>query len=315
MQKKDLGITKAGGKVSAKAKAAVRSMTGYGKASVKSPFGTINVEVKSLNHKHLSISCSNLDGFFLLEERIKEIFEGKILRGKIFVNIELDSSKVRKPLDRIMIDKELAKVYLSEIKRMQKETGITGDMGISEIIKLPGVIRQNNTKAEEELWPYIRKAVDASSDQLVKFREEEGGKLLKDFMARVKRIKKFIQEIKVFERGCIEDYKTKLSRMIKEATEKEEVDKMRLEEEVALFARNCDIAEEIVRLQNHIETYNESLNNSKEDIGKKLDFVAQEMHREINTIGSKASDYRISNAVIEIKSEIEKMREQLKNIE
>jgi uncharacterized protein (TIGR00255 family) len=103
--------------------------------------------------------------------------------------------------------------------------------------------------------------------------------------------------------------------MIKEATEKEEVDKMRLEEEVALFARNCDIAEEIVRLQNHIETYNESLNNSKEDIGKKLDFVAQEMHREINTIGSKASDYRISNAVREIKSEIEKMREQLKNIE
>ena len=164
------------------------------------------------------------------------------------------------------------------------------------------------------MWPPIHKAASLARDKLIVEREKEGRHLYKDFKKRLKRIKRYI--VKIRDRSCInvENYKKKLEERIKEISRNQTVNNGRLEIEVALYAKNSDISEEVTRLDNHILNFNKTI-DKRGEAGKKLDFIAQELHREINTVGSKSSDYAISKSVIEVKSEIEKIREQLKNIE
>ena len=290
-------------------------MTGFGKAAENSPYGRVTVEIKTLNHKSLSINCTPFDGFFLLEEKLKKILQEKLFRGKTFVKIAVENTGKNKVLQKIGINENVAKEYLKKIKKAKKELAISGDIEIKELIGLPGVIEYGSDKKVEKLWPYIKKATEKALTSLITFRKNEGRRLSRDFKERLRIIQKAIKEIKKYEKQSVADYRKKLSKTIDELVGKGEVDKSRIEQEVAIFAKNCDIAEEVVRLEHHCQSYKKTIEKAKQDVGKKLDFIAQEMHRETNTIGAKASDFRISRAVIDIKSEIEKTREQLKNIE
>jgi uncharacterized protein (TIGR00255 family) len=293
----------------------IRSMTGFGKGTEKTPYGTITVEAKTLNHKSLSVTCSPFDGFFLLEEKIKDIFQKKLIRGKVFVKVTREGDDSHKTLQSIRINENIAKEYIKKIKSAQKALSVEGKLKIQDIIAFPGVIESNAGKKAGQLWPYIKKAAEKALTKLVEYRRGEGTRLAKDFLTRLTMIHKALKEIKKYEKQCVLNYKKKLAKVAEEISDKAEPNKGRLEEEVAVFAKNCDITEEIIRLENHVATYRRTLKPAKTDVGKKLDFIAQEMHREANTIGSKSADFRISRAVIEIKSEIEKMREQVKNVE
>lgn len=293
----------------------IRSMTGFGKASVKGPDGTLTVELKTLNNKNLSISCTPYNGLFHLEEDVKAVLEKRLYRGKVFVKIDRESSPKEKKAQKIEVNEAAAKEYVTKIRAMQKKLGIGGEIQISDIISLPGILEVGGGKKDEDHWPTIKKALEKALDNLMVYRQAEGKRLAKDFKERLGLIAKAIKDIRKYEKESIEGHRKKLTKSMREISGNAEMDKRRMEDEVALFARNCDVAEEMTRLTGHIEAYRETINEAVHDVGKKLDFIAQEMHRETNTIGSKASDFRISNAVIEIKSEIDRMREQIKNIE
>lgn len=293
----------------------IKSMTGFGKASEKTPYGKIIAEIKSLNNKNLSVTCNPFNGFFLLEEKVKELFDGKIFRGKIFIKITREGASGEKTFKEIKMNEETAKGYLEKIKKMQKSLKVKGEVEIRDLINLPGVMETTGGAKEEKIWPYIKKALEKAILRLITFRKAEGGRLAKDFAQRLTGIKKKIKDIDKYGKQGVSEYKKKLVKSIKELSEQVELDKGKLETEVALFAKNCDIAEEITRLNGHLEAYKDAARKAKADVGKKLDFIAQEMQREANTIGSKSSDLRIAKAIIEVKSEIEKMREQIKNVE
>ena len=293
----------------------IRSMTGFGKGTEKSPYGKIIAEVKTLNHKNLSVTCNPFNGFFLLEEKIKDAFAGKLHRGKVFVRITREASAKQQPLKRVEINEAAASEYLKKLEKMQRSLGVGGELSIRDIVSLPGVVEQAGESEEEELWPFINKALIKAVRGLIVFRKAEGRRLAGDFNARLAKIKKLTAEIARCGGESIAEYRVKLARTIKEINSGAEPDKGRLEAEVALFARNCDITEELTRLAGHILSYKEAMRKVESDAGKKLDFIDQEMQREANTIGAKSADLRISKAVIEVKSEIERMREQIKNIE
>ena len=293
----------------------IRSMTGFGRRSYSCPYGKVTAEIKTLNHKTLSVTCNPLNGFFLLEEKIKGLFGKKVFRGKVFVRVTRESTEKQVPLQKITINETAAGEYLKKIKQLQKKMKVPGEISIRDLIAFPGVVETGASGKEETLWPYIKKVTEDAIDSLIRYRKAEGARLAKDFLRRLTAIRKNIKEIKKYEKQSVAEYRKKLVRSIKELSRNAEIDRGRLETEVASFAKNCDIAEEITRLEGHLEAYTDAMKKVKTDVGKKLDFIAQEMHREINTIGAKASDFRISKAVIDVKSEIEKMREQVNNVE
>ncbi|MBD3379021.1 MAG: YicC family protein [Candidatus Omnitrophica bacterium] len=293
----------------------IRSMTGFGKASEKSPYGKITAEVKTLNHKSLSVNCAPFNGFFLLEEKVKGVLEQKLSRGKVFVKITRENMPGQSGHGNIRVNEDAAEEYLKKIRKMQRKLKLPGDVTVNDVIHLSGVVEVSSEKKEDKLWPYMKKALAAAVKKLVDFRKKEGKRLAADFKRRLTRIGKKVREVKKYEKQCVADYRARLDASIKDIAPRAELDKGRLEAEVALFARNCDIAEEITRLEGHVTAFREVLTRSESEAGKKLDFMAQEMQREANTIGSKSSDFRISECVIELKSQIEKIREQIRNVE
>jgi uncharacterized protein (TIGR00255 family) len=293
----------------------ISSMTGFGKGTAVCPYGKISVEIKTLNHKSLSISCNPFNGFFLLEERMKQLFENKIHRGKAFIRVTMESAGEQKDLQKITVNQKAAKEYLKKINKAKKDLKLGGEITINDIINFPGVLETSEDKKEEKLWPHIKAAVEKAVGSLITYRRNEGVKLARDFDSRLKKIKIRIREIRKSEKKSIEAYRKKVKESVLELSASAGMDKNRIEAEVALFAKNCDIAEEITRLDAHIEAYKDAVKKAKADVGKKLDFIAQEMQREINTIGAKSGDLKIAKNVIDVKSEIEKMREQIKNVE
>ena len=193
---------------------------------------------------------------------------------------------------------------------------MAGEIKVSDIISFPGVVNQKLTQKNiQRLWPALKKVISKSMDKLLMDRQREGAFLYRDIIRRVKKIAKTVSTIKRKSNLSVLDYKKKLKNRIKELSGNQPMDNGRIEMEVAIYAKQSDISEELTRLKNHIENFNRTINKASGEVGKKLDFIAQELHREINTVGAKSSDYGISRGVIEAKTEIEKIREQLKNIE
>lgn len=309
-----MGIKRKSSRKKSAGKINIKSMTGFGSSSGKSPYGKVTVDIKTLNHKSLSITANPPNGFFLLEEKLNEMFDGKVLRGKVFVRIAADSSGRQKSLYKVNINEQIAEEYMKKIKKAKKDLGVKGDINISELIHLPGVI-ENTSGEEKKIWPYIEKAMKEAIRKLIAYRMHEGKELARDCDRRLKTISYSLKGIKKYEKLSIEEYRKKTVKSLKKPGKGLSLDRERVEEEVSLFARNCDIAEEVTRLTEHLKAFKASTRNVKTDAGKKLDFIAQEMQREANTIGAKSGDFRISKAVIGIKSEIEKIREQVKNVE
>ena len=291
----------------------VRSMTGFGKCDLKTKFGLFTVEIKTLNHKFLEITPKLPNSLGVFDERVKSLTKDRIKRGKVYLNLTHDTAEELG--GSITVDEKLAKKYHDKLKRLKNRLNIKEPIKLVDIVSFPGVINQklvsnNITKA----WPSVRAVVLSALENLVKDREREGASLYRDLITRIRKIKTIVSRIKTSASSNVNEYKKKLKERVKELTGGYPVDRGRLEMEVALFAKNSDISEELTRLKDHISNFIKTLKKG-EEVGKKLDFIAQELHREINTVGAKTSGFNISKGVIEVKTEIEKIREQLKNIE
>jgi len=291
----------------------IRSMTGFGKGEIKFPGGQIIVEMKTVNHKFFDASLKLPETITPFEDRIKEVLQKKINRGKVNVSMIYENNASKSEV--VAINKKLARSYHSGIVELKKSLGLKEPVGLKELISLPGVINYAATKESlTMLWPKIEKALSAALASLIADREKEGTALQKDFFKRIASIDKMLTEIRSRSHLSIKEYRERFAKRVRGLASGHKIDKGRLEMEVAIFAKNIDISEEITRLKNHLVNFKRTVGGSGET-GKKIDFIAQELHREINTIGSKASDFKISKNAIEIKSEIEKIREQAKNIE
>lgn len=291
----------------------IKSMTGYGRANIEENLRKYQVEIKSINHKYLDISVKMPKQISYLEESIKKEISSKIKRGKIdvFINFENDSNEGRK----IKINTELAKMYIKELKELAQKEDILADIQVNEIAKYPDVLEIQNDQEDETIKQELIKTVEQATEKLIQMRSIEGNKMAEDILIRLNQIDEKVKEISKLSTGLIEEYVVKLEERIKQLLkEEQDIDKNRLAQEVVIFADKCSIEEEVTRLNSHISQFKELL-SSDEPIGKKLDFIIQEMNRETNTIGSKANNLNITNSVIEIKTQIENIREQVQNIE
>ena len=291
----------------------VKSMTGFGKGEARFKSGKITVEIKTVNHKFFDATLRLPNGIASFEDRIKEILQKKIKRGKVNLSLTHDGALLKS--EKVSVNKKSAKNYYNALNGLKKYLDLKEEINIKDLIALPGVLNFDSTESGLAVfWPKIKKALDMAIDRLVVDREKEGKALAIDLTNRTKKIDKLLATIKSRAHLNIDEYRKRFADRVKDLTGGREMDMGRLEMEVAIFAKNCDISEEITRLQNHLSNFNKTISEGGE-MGKKMDFIAQELHREINTIGSKASDFKISKNVIEIKGEREKIREQAKNLE
>ena len=291
----------------------IKSMTGYGKAAVSKEKREYQIEMKSVNHRYLDISVKMPRALSYLEEEIKKEIGTKVKRGKIdvFVTFENNSSEGKD----IKINTEIAKIYIDELKKLAENEQIAANIEVTEISKFPDVLTIKNTQDDEIIKQETLEVTRMAAENLVKMREIEGSKMAEDLLHRIHKIQEKVEEISSLSTGLIEEYVVKLEERIKEILKSQEVDKTRLAQEVVIYADKCSIEEEVTRLKSHISQFEELLLHSNEAIGKKLYFIIQEMNRETNTIGSKANKLEITNGVIDIKTEIENIREQVQNIE
>jgi len=291
----------------------IRSMTGFGRGEARFKNGKVTIELKTVNHKFFDATLKLPNNIATFEDTIKEILQRRIKRGKVNLGLFYDGTILKE--DRIVLNKKTAKRYHDELEALKRHLGLRDEIAMKDIVSLPGVLIYEPSEEDlAEFWPRIKSALEKAIDKLVADREKEGRALLRDLTKRYRRIKKLLELIKSRSHLNIEEYRKRFAERVKDLASGRDIDRGRLEMEVAIFAKNSDISEEITRLDNHLANFSKTI-AAKGEVGKKIDFIAQELHREINTIGSKTSDFKISKNVIEIKGEIEKIREQAKNLE
>lgn len=291
----------------------IKSMTGFGRGKYENEGREYTVEIKSVNHKYSDISVKLPRQISYLEENVRKEISKKISRGKIDIFITMqDYSEKGKS---IKINTEIAKVYISELKKLADETGIANNIEVMDISRFPEVLNISNEENEELYWEELQVALNEALDRFISMREIEGNKIGEDFKTRINRIKEKVSYISGFSAGLVEEYIVKLNTRIKELMKTDVIDENRLAQEIVIFSDKSSIQEELTRLDSHISQFLDLINNANGPIGKKCDFIIQEMNREVNTIGSKANSMDISKGVIELKTEIEDIREQIQNIE
>lgn len=290
----------------------IKSMTGYGKANLSKEEREYQVEIKSVNHRYLDISVKMPRVLSYLEEAVKKEISSQVKRGKIdvFITFENNSTEGKE----IKINTEIAKIYIDELKRLAKQEDILANIEVTEISKFPDVLSIQNKQEDETIKSELLETVSQATESLVQMRATEGSKIAEDLSVRIKAIQEKVEEISSLSTGLIEEYVVKLESRIKEIARNQEMDESRLAQEMVIYADKCSVEEEITRLKSHILQF-EKLLHTEESIGKKLDFIIQEMNRETNTIGSKANHLEITNDVIDVKTELENIREQIQNIE
>lgn len=292
----------------------IRSMTGYGKQSLSIEKREYQVEIKSVNHRYLDINIKMPKTLSYLEDTIKKEISEKIKRGKIDVFIKFENNSQEGK--NININKELAKLYIKELKELANEEKISSNIEVIDIAKFPDVLTIKADEEDEKIKQELMQVTEQAVNNIINMKKTEGNKIAQDLLQRIDKIENKIVEISSKSTGLIEEYVVKLEKRVKEILKTEEIDKSRLAQEVVIYADKCSIEEEITRLKSHIYQFKNLIsNNENEAIGKKLDFIIQEMNRETNTIGSKANNLEITNGVIDIKTELEDIREQTQNIE
>ncbi len=287
-------------------------MTGYGRANLSKKEREYQVEIRSVNHRYLDISVKMPRVLSYLEEEVKKQISSKVNRGKIdvFITFENNSTEGKE----IKINTEIAKIYIDELKKLANQEEISANIEVTEISKFPDVLSIQNNREDETIKSELLETISQATEKLVQMRTTEGSKIAEDLLVRIKLIQEKVKEISSLSTGLIEEYVVKLESRIKEILKNQEIDEARLAQEVVIYADKCSVEEEVTRLKSHISQF-EKLLNTEEVIGKKLDFIIQEMNRETNTIGSKANNLEITNDVIDVKTELENIREQIQNIE
>lgn len=290
----------------------IKSMTGYGKANLNEEEREYQIEIKTVNHRYLDISVKMPKQISYLEETIKKEISKQIKRGKVDIYVTFNNSSIEGK--SIKINTQLAKAYISELKKLAEEEKILADIQVNDIAKYPEVLTVEYNQEDEIIKEEMTKTVQVAIENLISMREKEGEKLSEDLSKRLDSIQEKVNELNKYSTGLIEEYVVKLEERLKQLLPNQELDKSRLAQEVVIYADKCSIQEEITRLKSHISQFR-GLLKSNESVGKKLDFIIQEMNRETNTIGSKSNNLDITNGVIDMKTEIENLREQVQNIE
>ncbi|HEX5220302.1 MAG TPA: YicC/YloC family endoribonuclease [Verrucomicrobiae bacterium] len=293
----------------------MKSMTGYGRGECARDGFNVTVELSSVNRKQAEISVNLPRELEMLETRIREAILEKVSRGRVTTRVTVHAGD-GKSSAKMHLNVTLARAYAHELNKLAKELKLAGPVTLDQLVRAPGVFQTDEELAEtENLWPAVEKALRAALSALVAMREREGAHLAKDLSARVGVMRKCVERVAKQAPGSAERYRQQLIERIKSAgLPAPASDDERLLKEVVFFADRSDITEELTRLQSHFKQF-ENCARSKEPVGRTLDFLAQEMNREINTIGSKANDALISGEVVTLKAELEKFREQAMNVE
>jgi uncharacterized protein (TIGR00255 family) len=288
-------------------------MTGYGVGKIKRGDQECLVEIKTLNNKYCDIMIKNSMQSLEIEQKIEKLIKEKIFRGKVNILIKVESYNSGE--EKVILNESLFNSYCEALKILKEKYKFKDEINIDSIIKFKDIFQV--VKEEEEtgkMWPLIEEAVNKALDSLLEMREREGKILINDIKKRIKKIIKLMDKIEKYSKLSLQDYKDNFLSKLKELTNGLNVDEGRIELEAAIFAGKSDITEEIIRTKSHLIQFNDLL-NSKESAGRKMDFLIQEINREINTIGSKNNNLKITSLVILVKSELEKIREQARNIE
>jgi uncharacterized protein (TIGR00255 family) len=293
----------------------MKSMTGYGRGECAQDGFKITVELSSVNRKQAEVSVTLPRELELLEAQIRDAINKLIARGRVNARVTLHTAE-NKLSARKHINEMLAKAYATELARLAKQLKLSGEVTLDQVLRAPGVFQTDEELAgTEDLWPAVEKALGQALGALVKMREREGAHLAKDLTTRIGIMRSAVEKVQKQAPTTAENYRQNLLERIKAAgLESIAPDDDRLLKEIVLFADRSDISEELTRLQSHFQQYADCA-KSKEPVGRTLDFLAQEMNREINTIGSKANDAIISREVVTLKAELEKFREQAQNVE
>ncbi len=290
----------------------IRSMTGFGRGKYEKDGRNYTVDIKSVNHKYTDISV-RLPRFLNSEEdKIRKRISSAISRGKVDVLITFENYSSKGT--NIRINKELAKDYIRELKDLAEETGLKFDVDVIDISKFPEILKIEDEQDEELIGNELMIAVDNALNKFISMREIEGTRLIEDIEKRIYSIQNKVNEITAYSSNLVKEYMEKLKIRVNELLEPSTVDENRLMQEIVIFSDKSSIEEELTRLKSHISQFLELIKQNS-PIGKKIDFLIQEINREVNTIGSKANCLEITNRVIEIKTEVENIREQIQNIE
>lgn len=292
----------------------IRSMTSFGRSSSEEGEKRVfTVEMKSVNSRYLDINIRMPKTLISLEEEIRKMISNSLNRGKVDVFINLknynDGSGIPK------VDINLAQGYLECLKEIETKLGVKNDISVMQIARFPEVITVVEEEDKiEEVWKELKPLINDSLEMMIGMREVEGNKLKEDILSKISVIEELVSKVEEFADTIPKAFKMKLEERVKELLGNVEIDESRIAMEVCMLVDKATVDEEIIRLRSHINQVRETL-NLNDPIGRKLDFIVQEMNRETNTIGSKSSDIQMTNIVIDIKNILEKIREQVQNIE
>ncbi|HUK81648.1 MAG TPA: YicC/YloC family endoribonuclease [Verrucomicrobiae bacterium] len=290
----------------------MRSMTGYGRGECAREGLKFTVELNSINRKQSDIAVNLPKELIELEPRIRDEINAHLSRGRINAVVAYHRSAAE---ERVELDEALAQAYLRAIQKLQRKTKLNGPVTLDTILRAPGVLKLAETAVDADaLWPSVETALKKALAQLVRMREKEGKFLANDLADRLDIFVAGVEQVRKSAPETVKRYREQLHARVKEAGLDVPLDDERLLKEVVIFADRCDISEELTRLGSHLNQFRDCL-KSDEPVGRTLDFLAQEMNREINTIGSKANAAEVSQEVVKMKAELEKIREQIQNIE
>ena len=290
----------------------IKSMTGYGVGRVKREDGECLIEIKSLNNKYCDINIKNNFQSLEIEQKLEKLIKDRVLRGKVNILVKVENYGLTE--EKIILNEDVADSSYKNLKALKEKYKLKDEIGIDSMLKFRDIFTIVKEEETAKMWPLIEKTLNLALDSLLKMREKEGKALVTDIRKRVKKIQKLIDKTEKYAKSSPLDYQEKFLSKIKKLTEGLNVDEGRIELEAAIFAEKTDITEEITRLKSHLIQFDELL-NSEESVGRKMDFLTQEINREVNTIGSKTSDIEVTSLVVLVKSELEKIREQARNIE
>ena len=288
-------------------------MTGFGRSEQKVDGREVTVEIKSVNHRYFEFGCRVSRGYAFLEEKLKAHIQKAVARGKIDVYVSITDCDEKQA--EVTVNHSLAAGYVAALKELKDTYALSGEISVSDITRFNDIFTVHRTPEDEDaVWASVRTVLDSALESFIAMREQEGIKMKEDILLRSKSILSLVSSVEEKSPETVSKYRQKLEERLKEVLGGVNIDEQRLLTEAAIFADKVAVAEETVRLRSHFDQMFQML-ESGEAIGRKLDFILQEMNRETNTIGSKVQDAELAHIVVEIKGELEKIREQLQNIE
>ena len=291
----------------------LKSMTGYGRAQSILNGRDILVEIRSVNHRYYEYSSRVPRTYSYIDEKLKAMLKTGISRGKVEISVSINNIEGRDT--EIAVNKGASEGYVNALRGVADELGLTDDLSLSKLIKLPDIFTiQKTPDDEEQVWEDVAAVAQEALDRFVEMRAVEGERLRSDVLEKSDTILALVQKVEEQSPRTVEAYRKRLYQKLTEILENKDIDQQRILTEAAVFAEKIAVDEETVRLRSHISQLR-SMMDCTEAVGRKLDFIAQEMNREVNTIGSKAQDLSITKLVVDMKAEIEKIREQIQNVE